>query len=373
MLMHWRNRRFTLRRNAVIVASNVAPVSNILCLFPLQPGPCPVTPDYSALCDSPSPATHDYSALCDALSPATPDSSPDSSLSTSLSSSSSMSSPETSQYACSVEWSSPATPTLDVPQSMVPFALLSAFSPPPSPQLLPLTVRISMLQLRLRKQAGRARQEAVRFYYMQRSEDLEAERYQELTLEGTTDWHHAQTNAYFDMKHHALLDSVESYLSQEEGRKRKRCPEEEAPCKRSRVLPTTTPATLPPAPAAPVTSTPVTSTPATSTPVNPVNPVDPVPRVKKTAKRIVGTPFNNTTTAILERWYDNNKQHPYPSYDTSASLAQSTGLTVEQVKKWFSNRRMRSRSAKSWMAIKEQRELTRSGYSRVLMATERRS
>lgn len=48
----------------------------------------------------------------------------------------------------------------------------------------------------------------------------------------------------------------------------------------------------------------------------------------------------------LESWYEDNLSNPYPSRDQTVRLALDCGLTIEQVRKWFANKRNRSRNNK---------------------------
>jgi hypothetical protein len=45
---------------------------------------------------------------------------------------------------------------------------------------------------------------------------------------------------------------------------------------------------------------------------------------------------------IMQEWYNQNFDHPYPSDETVRDLASRGGITVTQVKKWFANKRVRS-------------------------------
>lgn len=51
--------------------------------------------------------------------------------------------------------------------------------------------------------------------------------------------------------------------------------------------------------------------------------------------------------AELNGWYEANLAHPYPDSQTLHSLAEQTGLTVAQVRKWLANRRMRRSNTRS--------------------------
>ncbi|KAK3089683.1 hypothetical protein FSP39_005582 [Pinctada imbricata] len=47
-------------------------------------------------------------------------------------------------------------------------------------------------------------------------------------------------------------------------------------------------------------------------------------------------------TAILSAWYSQHINYPYPAEEDVASLTEATGLNDKQVKKWMSNKRVRS-------------------------------
>ncbi len=52
--------------------------------------------------------------------------------------------------------------------------------------------------------------------------------------------------------------------------------------------------------------------------------------------------LDKDAVSILNAWYQENHQCPYPCNDTIADLSGQTKLTPEQIKSWFSNRRNRS-------------------------------
>ena len=63
---------------------------------------------------------------------------------------------------------------------------------------------------------------------------------------------------------------------------------------------------------------------------------------------------------IMQAWYDRNPEHPYPSYDAAAVIAEASQITVEQVKKWFANRRQRLGNTKKIQEIVRRRKRVRS-------------
>lgn len=49
---------------------------------------------------------------------------------------------------------------------------------------------------------------------------------------------------------------------------------------------------------------------------------------------------------ILDTWFEDNLSNPYPSRDQTLHLAMDCELSVEQIRKWFANKRNRSRNNK---------------------------
>ncbi|ESN94554.1 hypothetical protein HELRODRAFT_164412 [Helobdella robusta] len=61
-------------------------------------------------------------------------------------------------------------------------------------------------------------------------------------------------------------------------------------------------------------------------------------------KRII---LSNDRTSILENYYQNNFNFPYPDLETRESLASQCGISCSQVNKWFSNRRNKDKNTRS--------------------------
>ena len=57
--------------------------------------------------------------------------------------------------------------------------------------------------------------------------------------------------------------------------------------------------------------------------------------------------LNPQAIDLMEFWYQDNQQHPYPSILDLNKLAHDEHITVAQVRKWMSNKRMRSSSTTS--------------------------
>ena len=57
--------------------------------------------------------------------------------------------------------------------------------------------------------------------------------------------------------------------------------------------------------------------------------------------------LNPQAIDLMELWYKDNQEHPYPSILDVDKLAQDGHITVAQVKKWMANKRMRSSNTTS--------------------------
>jgi hypothetical protein len=51
--------------------------------------------------------------------------------------------------------------------------------------------------------------------------------------------------------------------------------------------------------------------------------------------------FPKATTDLLKQWLFEHLEHPYPTEEEKAVLAEDTGLTVKQINYWFTNSRRR--------------------------------
>ncbi|XP_048735723.1 uncharacterized protein LOC125651184 [Ostrea edulis] len=61
--------------------------------------------------------------------------------------------------------------------------------------------------------------------------------------------------------------------------------------------------------------------------------------------------FSQKCIQIMEDWYEKNLDHPYPNSITVELIATEGGMTAEQVKKWFGNKRNRSNNTRSLTEI----------------------
>ena len=57
--------------------------------------------------------------------------------------------------------------------------------------------------------------------------------------------------------------------------------------------------------------------------------------------------LNPQAIDVMELWYQDNQQHPYPSIPDLNKLAHDGHITVAQVRKWMANKRMRSSNTTS--------------------------
>ena len=61
--------------------------------------------------------------------------------------------------------------------------------------------------------------------------------------------------------------------------------------------------------------------------------------------------LNKDAVKIFEEWYHQNLEHPYPSSAVYDLLAVKGGVSVEQVKKWFANKRNRTNNTRTLTEI----------------------
>lgn len=82
-----------------------------------------------------------------------------------------------------------------------------------------------------------------------------------------------------------------------------------------------------------------------------------IPRDRR--NRFVST-FNDVVLHAMSTWYDRNRDHhPYPNKQVCEEFANTGGISVNQVKRWFSNRRQRDGNTKSLTQIAEERRIQR--------------
>jgi hypothetical protein len=53
----------------------------------------------------------------------------------------------------------------------------------------------------------------------------------------------------------------------------------------------------------------------------------------------------------MEDWYEQNLDHPYPNNTIINQFAEQGNVNIEQVKKWFANKRNRSKNTRTLTEI----------------------
>ena len=62
--------------------------------------------------------------------------------------------------------------------------------------------------------------------------------------------------------------------------------------------------------------------------------------------------FRPKATKIMNEWFESHLDYPYPTEQEKRTLATQGGITVEKVSTWFSNKRCRSKSLKTFRGRK---------------------
>lgn len=52
--------------------------------------------------------------------------------------------------------------------------------------------------------------------------------------------------------------------------------------------------------------------------------------------------FTDDAIDVLNRWFEDNQDYPYPDETTTRDLARTANISTKQVRKWFANKRVRS-------------------------------
>ena len=217
--------------------------------------------------------------------------------------------------------------TPNLPPSLMDISSLHTTDTP-----VPLTVSVSVLNLRfmtLSKHFKKCVAELEQVYREQAAV-LESQRYHALcTPRGLST---VSVSVYYDQQHHDLINRIQHSLQLLE---QKQQLQKTSKCQRSvnkRVTATTT--------------KPVCNSDAESKPDN-------------QRKHNKFKPLNSVAVRILSSWYQRNKEHPYPSHKTCEVMGKASNISVEQVKKWFSNRRMREGNTKHLSQIAARRKRVR--------------
>ena len=62
---------------------------------------------------------------------------------------------------------------------------------------------------------------------------------------------------------------------------------------------------------------------------------------------------------LMEYWYETNLIHPYPSATVTEAMALAGNISVDQVKKWFGNKRNRGGNTRSLTEIAKRKHRLR--------------
>jgi hypothetical protein len=86
------------------------------------------------------------------------------------------------------------------------------------------------------------------------------------------------------------------------------------------------------------------------------NQVDSITKHKEPTKQKTYHYLPEECVDIMQRWFESNKHHPYPTTAEKEHLSDITGLTVTQVANWFSNQRKRLSEKQKEIARKALRQ-----------------
>jgi len=189
---------------------------------------------------------------------------------------------------------------------------------------VPVTVRVSILNLQFMKLLNcKVKQQVLelqKYYYLSSSE-IETGRFTSLSSANNNPLMQCSINTYFDQQHTDLIVRIEHSLNLIEQRIAQPKPQKR-----------------------PDVTTALSDEPSSS------------PDIKTSPK---SADTNNIALRIMNNWYERNSEHPYPSYDTAEVMAKAGGITVEQVKKWFANKRLRLGNTKHITQIAKRRKRAR--------------
>ena len=213
----------------------------------------------------------------------------------------------------------------DCTTNTVPHALMDASRSILPGFQAPISVRVGMFQLRfmtMERQHGPKVTELQHVYRL-KSGQLETQRMKYLTDTQLVPTAYSSVNMYFDGLHHQLLDSIEKSLDL--------------------LTPVNT------------ISFPMNTQPSVSHDQN----VASTPKRQSITRPIhVKCKLGPIGVRIMESWYKRNQEHPYPSYDAAEVMAKAGNMSVEQVKKWFANKRRRLHNTKTLTEIARRRKRT---------------
>ena len=220
--------------------------------------------------------------------------------------------------------------TPNLPPSLMDISRLQSTDTP-----VPLTVSISVLNLRFMTLGNhfKTRVAELEQMYREQAAKLESQRYHAMcTPEGLST---VSVSVYYDQQHQDLINRIQNSLQLLEERQQLQKPRK---CQRN------------------------VNKRVTATAAKHVCNSDAESKPDNQRKHNKFQPLNSVAVRILSSWYQRNKEHPYPSHETCEVMGKASNISVEQVKKWFSNRRIREGNTKhlSQIAARKKRVRTES-------------
>lgn len=237
----------------------------------------------------------------------------------------------------------------DCAKVTVPSTLLDMLEGPAGSLVpVPITVKITTLQLRFTLLSSRfhSRVEDLEAMYRMQATEIETERYRTLCQMQDVPWMHNTINQRYNQHHLALIARIESSLELLEKKKQ----QQDKKRRHKRVT---------------ITVKPETASTSCDHSV--------MPEYKPYQKHNNFIGLNPVAVRIMTNWYQRNQEHPYPSYDTCEIMAKASNLDVEQVKKWFANKRRRDGNTKTLTNIASRRKRTRTESTEILLQGVKRS
>ena len=231
----------------------------------------------------------------------------------------------------------PATPVQQQMQGSI--SLSASVGPGTATVPLPLSLRISLLNLKLLTTETDHKSSAheIQNFYHLKAAQIENARYQALQDSYSKPWQLTTINQIYDQQHNALISHVEDMCHLLDIKSEGSQFQNTRPSNSSSTSNTTS------SPETPCLSSTDSAMLSSRTSVTaPTN---------KTRSRLTATAIS-----IMERWYQQNEEHPYPNQDTTQLLATSGNISPEQVKKWFANRRLRKGDTKKLSEIARRRK-----------------
>ena len=157
---------------------------------------------------------------------------------------------------------------------------------------VPITVQVALLQVQFLSACsrnGRTKLDELQTFYDLQSAQIESERFQLLSQNRSDARLCESVNCYHDSEHRELIKMVEKSLGLLQG---KRTGDD-----------------------------------------------------AKTSTSTTRVPPDGSATQHMADWFDDNRNHPYPSPAVKYRMAEQGNISIAQVNKWFSNRRVRSGAA----------------------------